>query len=77
VRADSFKSKMLLLSLVSSAFGAFLSTNDFTTTAFPTTVVSNSTDLNTVPENTTMNFKTENSTIDNNFLGMLDFKSHK
>ena len=73
MRADSFKSKMLLLSLVSSALGAFLSTNDFTTTALPTTLDANFTDLNTVPENTTMNFRTENLTIGNNFLGMLDF----
>ena len=58
---------MLLLSLISSALGAFLSTNDFTTTALPTTDVTNSTDLNTVPESSTINLRTENSTIDNNF----------
>jgi hypothetical protein len=68
---------MLLLSLISSALGAFLSTNDFTTTALPTTDDANSTDLNTVPENTTEIFRTENSTIDNNFLGMLDFQLDK
>ena len=73
MRADSFRSKMLLLSLITSALGAFLSTNDFTTTALPTTVAANSTDVHTVPENSTVNFRTENSTIDNNFLGMFDF----
>ena len=73
MRADSFKSKMILLSLVSSAFGAFLSTYDFTTTAIPTTAHANSTDLYTVPENSTEDFRTENSTIGNNFLGMSDF----
>ena len=51
----------------------FLSTNDFTTTALPTTAVENSTDLNTAPETSTINFRTENSTKDNNFLGMFDF----
>lgn len=62
---------MLFLSLVPSALGAFLSTNELTTTASFKTVFPNFTDVNTITEDSTVNFGTENSTTDNSFLGTL------